>query len=87
MCGAGGDLVAESEEAFGLMVGVITGNEVQKEVSRKLFEFYMQFVERERFTRVWTIQELVLTSQDPLVSSVLRGRVRVLCSVCGRELR
>ncbi|KAG4428894.1 hypothetical protein IFR05_015623 [Cadophora sp. M221] len=56
-----------SDEAFALLPSVLTDNNVQDGISQKLFSFYMQLMDRDWFTRLWTIQELVLASQDPLV--------------------
>ncbi|CZR57788.1 related to heterokaryon incompatibility protein het-6 [Phialocephala subalpina] len=56
-----------SNEAFNLISRVSEEGEIEDNVSRKLFSFYMNLVEREWFTRLWTVQELVLASQDPMV--------------------
>lgn len=55
-----------SDEAFSLLPEALADSEIQ-EVSQTLFSLYMQLVEREWFARLWTIQELVLADQDPLV--------------------
>jgi hypothetical protein len=62
-----GETSEESDEAFTLMTKIGKGTEATEEISRNLFAFYMELVEREWFTRLWTIQELVLAGQDPLV--------------------
>ncbi|KAF8860906.1 HET-domain-containing protein [Acephala macrosclerotiorum] len=76
----------ESDEGFKLISSIFEETEISDEVSRKLFGFYTQIVEREWFTRLWTVQELVLADQDPRVgcgfkwttwSVLLRGWQRV----------
>ena len=62
-----GEASEESDEAFALMSTITQGTEVTEEMSHKMFAFYMQLVEREWFTRLWTVQELALASHDPLV--------------------
>ena len=62
-----GEASEGSDEAFALMSTIAEGIEVTESDSQKMFSFYMQLVEREWFTRLWTIQELVLANQDPLV--------------------
>lgn len=62
-----GEADDDSDEAFTLMSKVISDNNITEEITRNLFSFYIQFVEREWFTRLWTVQELVLASQDPIV--------------------
>lgn len=62
-----GEASEGSDEAFALMSTIANGGAVTKEISQKLFAFYIQLVEREWFTRLWTVQELVLANVDPLV--------------------
>ncbi|KAI9646929.1 hypothetical protein NHQ30_004929 [Ciborinia camelliae] len=64
-----GESSEDSDEAFALMSEIATASEsdVTEEMSQIMFSFYIQLVEREWFTRLWTIQELVLANQDPLV--------------------
>ncbi|KAF7875079.1 hypothetical protein EAF04_002251 [Stromatinia cepivora] len=66
-----GESFEGSDEAFISMSKIAvtgeTGNEITEEVSQTMFSFYIQLVEKEWFTRLWTIQELVLANQDPLV--------------------
>ncbi|PVH77344.1 HET-domain-containing protein [Cadophora sp. DSE1049] len=62
-----GEANEDSDEVFALMSKVVSEKTITEETSQKLFSFYMQLVEREWFTRLWTIQELVLARQDPLV--------------------
>lgn len=56
-------------EAFDLMSKVVSvdESEITEEMSSIMFSFYIQLAEREWFTRLWTIQELVLANKDPLV--------------------
>ncbi|KAH7389105.1 heterokaryon incompatibility protein-domain-containing protein [Cadophora sp. MPI-SDFR-AT-0126] len=62
-----GEADEDSDEAFTLMSKVSSDKDIAEDISQKLFSFYMQLIEREWFTRLWTIQELVLASHDPLV--------------------
>jgi hypothetical protein len=62
-----GEASEGSDEAFASMSTITEGNDVSEEISKKMFAFYMGLVEREWFTRLWTVQELALASQDPLV--------------------
>lgn len=61
-----GEASKETEEVFSLLPqcrqGLISG-----EVSQKLFSFHMELVERDLFSRLWTIQELVLAEMPPFV--------------------
>lgn len=58
-----------SDEAFALMSKIATENESEltDDVSQNVFSFCFQLIEKEWFTRPWTIQELVLANQNPLV--------------------
>ena len=62
-----GEASEGSDEAFASMSTITKETEVEEEISQKMFAFYMRLVEREWFTRLWTVQELALASQDPLV--------------------
>ncbi|KAH6681372.1 heterokaryon incompatibility protein-domain-containing protein [Halenospora varia] len=62
----------ETDEGFDLISMMAKGGEVTETVSRDLFSFYIELVKIEWFTRLWTVQELVLASQDPLVGCGLK---------------
>ncbi|KAH8649427.1 heterokaryon incompatibility protein-domain-containing protein [Tricladium varicosporioides] len=57
----------ETDQGFDLISIAAKKGEVTEIVSRDLFSFYFELVKIEWFTRLWTVQELVLASQDPLV--------------------
>jgi hypothetical protein len=62
-----GEASEGSDEAFALMSTIAKGAEVTETMSQDMFAFYIQLVEREWFTRLWTVQEMVLAKQDPFV--------------------
>ncbi|KAF7957535.1 hypothetical protein EAE96_003112 [Botrytis aclada] len=64
-----GETFEGCEEAFDLMskIAIASEDEVIEEESQTMFSFYMQLVGKDWFTRLWTIQELILADQEPLV--------------------
>ncbi|CAG8957022.1 hypothetical protein HYFRA_00012502 [Hymenoscyphus fraxineus] len=62
-----GESSEDTDEAFALISHVSKDHDITEETSQLLFSFYIQLVGREWFTRLWTIQELVLAKQDPLI--------------------
>jgi hypothetical protein len=63
-----GEASEGSDDAFALMSQIADGKEVAENDSRELFSFCIELVERTWFTRLWTVQEMVLANQDPLVA-------------------
>ncbi|TGO69116.1 hypothetical protein BOTNAR_0015g00320 [Botryotinia narcissicola] len=65
-----GETFEGCEEAFDFMskISIASEDEIMEEESQTMFSFYMELVEKEWFTRLWTIQELSLADQEPLVS-------------------
>ncbi|KAF7955338.1 uncharacterized protein EAE97_000597 [Botrytis byssoidea] len=65
-----GETFEGCEEAFDLMskISIANEDEIMEEESQTMFSFYMELVEKEWFTRLWTIQELALADQEPLVA-------------------
>lgn len=64
-----GETFEGCEEAFDLMskIAIASEDEIIEEESQTMFSFYIQLVKKEWFTRLWTIQELALADQEPLV--------------------
>ncbi|TGO37302.1 hypothetical protein BHYA_0100g00020 [Botrytis hyacinthi] len=64
-----GETFEGCEEAFDLMskISIASEDEIMEEESQTMFSFYMELVKKEWFTRLWTIQELALADQEPLV--------------------
>ncbi|KAF5879651.1 putative heterokaryon incompatibility protein [Botrytis fragariae] len=64
-----GETFEGCKEAFDLMskIAIASEDEIIEEESQTLFSFYIELVKKEWFTRLWTIQELALADQEPLV--------------------
>ncbi|TGO31072.1 hypothetical protein BPAE_0002g01670 [Botrytis paeoniae] len=64
-----GETFEGCEEAFDLMSKIAFASEYKiiEEESQTMFSFYIELVKKEWFTRLWTIQELALADQEPLV--------------------
>ncbi|KAF7904163.1 hypothetical protein EAF00_001497 [Botryotinia globosa] len=64
-----GETFEGCEEAFDQMskISVAIEDEIMEEESQTMFSFYIELVEKEWFTRLWTIQELALADQEPLL--------------------
>lgn len=64
-----GETFEGCEEAFDLMskISIASEDGIVEEESQTMFSFYIELVKKEWFTRVWTIQELALADQEPLV--------------------
>jgi len=62
-----GEASEGSNRRFNLMPTIADGTEVADEILENMFTFYMELVEREWFNRLWTVQELVLADNDPMI--------------------
>ncbi|TGO15197.1 hypothetical protein BTUL_0043g00520 [Botrytis tulipae] len=64
-----GETFEGSEEAFDLMskISIASEDKIMEEDSQTMFSFYIELVKKEWFTRLWTIQEVALADQEPLV--------------------
>jgi hypothetical protein len=62
-----GEASEGSDDAFTLISKIAEGKALMVDTSRKLFAFYLMLIQKEWFTRLWTVQELALASRDPLV--------------------
>ncbi|TGO90736.1 hypothetical protein BPOR_0053g00270 [Botrytis porri] len=64
-----GETFEGCEEAFDLMskIAIASEDKILEEESQTMFSFYIELVKKEWFTRLWTIQELTLADQEPLV--------------------
>jgi hypothetical protein len=62
-----GEAFDDSDEALKFISTVSEEAEITEGSSIRFFSFYMSLVEKEWFTRLWTVQELVLATQDPLI--------------------
>lgn len=62
-----GEGTEESDEAFELMSMTEAHDERTEKVGRRIFSLCFELVKREWFTRLWTVQELVLAKHDPIV--------------------
>ncbi|PQE21359.1 Heterokaryon incompatibility 6 OR allele protein [Rutstroemia sp. NJR-2017a BBW] len=62
-----GEAYEDSDEVLGFISTVSEEAEITEETSVRFFSLYTSLVEKEWFTRLWTVQELVLATQDPLI--------------------
>ncbi|KAH8658305.1 heterokaryon incompatibility protein-domain-containing protein [Xylariales sp. PMI_506] len=62
-----GEADAQSSACFESILEFASQDDMPWEKKNDLFSFYFDLVEKRWFSRVWTIQELVLATHDPLV--------------------
>ncbi|KAH6672252.1 heterokaryon incompatibility protein-domain-containing protein [Halenospora varia] len=62
-----GEASWDSDEAFSYISEVAWGRDLTRFQSAMLVSFFYDFCQREWFTRLWTMQELVLAKEDPMV--------------------